>query len=760
VHYTVVDTTAPALPTMSDANAVATAPTGAPVTYTVASAVDAVDGNVPVSCLPASGSTFPVGDTAVVCKATDASGNSATGGFTVHVTHPAPTIDGPGSAQASAVGASTPVTFAPAVTASDVVDGTLPVTCTDGAGNSVAPTGGSFELGDTTVTCAATNSAASSVSHVVHVSVVDNSTPVVNAPASVTAEATGADGAHVTYGAATASDAVDSTLPASCSPVSGSVFPLGDTLVTCSATDPHNSNIGTASLTVTVQDTTAPTLNVPASLSVEATGPSGADISFAPGTANDVVDGVITPICDAGPGTFAVGQTTVSCTATDTHSNTVTKTFTVSVTDTTPPVVTVPADMVVEATGPTGTPATFNASGADLVDGNVTAVCTPDSGKVFGLGETLVNCTADDSHGNVGKASFSVTVVDTTAPSLALSANLNADATSKSGTAVTFTATATDIVDGDVTPTCSPASGSTFAIGSTTVNCSATDAHTNAAAGHFTVVVSDTTPPVVSVPAAITAEATGPTGATVGWSPPTATDMVDGTDPVSCDRTSGSTFALGSTLVTCTSTNSNGLSAHNTFTVAVVDTTAPTLSLPANIMATATKAAGADVSYGKVSANDLVDGALTPSCSKASGSTFAAGVTTVTCAVTDSHHNTATASFTVTVTFAWSGLLNPVTDGGTYKLGSTIPVKFALTGASAGISTLAAQLYVTKVSGTPAGTSQPAISTSAASTGNMFRNDGTGYIFNLSTKPLSTGTWQLRVDLGDGVPHVVTISLR
>jgi hypothetical protein len=62
---------------------------------------------------------------------------------------------------------------------------------------------------------------------------------------------------------------------------------------------------------------------------------------------------------------------------------------------------------------------------------------------------------------------------------------------------VSYTATATDIVDGSVAVHCDPASGSTFPIGTTTVQCTATDAHNNTADGSFTVTVGDTTPPVI-----------------------------------------------------------------------------------------------------------------------------------------------------------------------------------------------------------------------------------------------------------------------
>src|SRR2546427_2716750 len=83
-----------------------------------------------------------------------------------------------------------------------------------------------------------------------------------------------------------------------------------------------------------------------------------------------------------------------------------------------------------------------------------------------------------------------------------------------------------DIVDGSVATTCTPASGSTFALATTVVTCSATDAHGNTGSASFNVTVEDTTPPVVTVPANMTAEATGPSGAVVSFSS-SAADIVD-----------------------------------------------------------------------------------------------------------------------------------------------------------------------------------------------------------------------------------------
>ncbi|HMC69675.1 MAG TPA: HYR domain-containing protein, partial [Mycobacteriales bacterium] len=108
-----------------------------------------------------------------------------------------------------------------------------------------------------------------------------------------------------------------------------------------------------------------------------------------------------------------------------------------------------------------------------------------------------VQCTATDAHLNASHGSFTITVQDTTPPALTLPADITAEATSASGATVSYTATATDLVDGNVTPVCAPASGSTFALGTRTVQCTATDSHLNQSHGSFLVTVRDTTPPVI-----------------------------------------------------------------------------------------------------------------------------------------------------------------------------------------------------------------------------------------------------------------------
>jgi len=77
------NTTPPSLTLPSDITMATTSLSGAIVAYS-ASALDDVNGTVPVTCVPASGSTFPIGATTVICSASDNAGNTATASF--HVT--------------------------------------------------------------------------------------------------------------------------------------------------------------------------------------------------------------------------------------------------------------------------------------------------------------------------------------------------------------------------------------------------------------------------------------------------------------------------------------------------------------------------------------------------------------------------------------------------------------------------------------------------------------------------------------------------
>lgn len=362
------------------------------------------------------------------------------------------------------------------------------------------------------------------------------------------------------------------------------------------------------------------------------------------------------------PNTYTIGVTVPGSGGT---AN-VTVTFTVTVNDSVPPVLSLSAPGPVEASSPAGAVVTFSATAVDNIDGAVPVTCTPASGSTFALGITTVTCSAHDTAGNTSTASFTVTVRDTTAPNLTVPGNISGvEATGPGGAIVTYSATVTDIADPSPSVTCTPASGSTFALGTTTVSCTATDHSGNSTNKTFTVTVVDTTAPVFGpAPAIGPIEGNTLGGAVVGYVKPSATDTVSGAVTVTCTPASGSTFALGTTSVACTASDAKGNQATATFTVAVVDTTPPSLTVPANITKAATSAAGAIVTY-TVTATDVVSGPITPVCAPASGTTFPIGTTTASCTATDGKGNGITKTFTVTVArpYRYNGFFSPVNMG-------------------------------------------------------------------------------------------------
>jgi hypothetical protein len=108
---------------------------------------------------------------------------------------------------------------------------------------------------------------------------------------------------------------------------------------------------------------------------------------------------------------------------------------------------------------------------------------------------------------------------------------------------------------------------------------------------------------------------------------------------------------------------------------------------------------------------------------------------------------------TAAVAYPATGVLQPLQDGGVYNAGRTIPLKFRLTGAAAGVTNAVATLYVARVIGGVTG-AETAIDPN-------FRYDPTDgqYILNWSTKGYARGTYRLRIDLGDGVMRTVVITL-
>jgi len=148
---------------------------------------------------------------------------------------------------------------------------------------------------------------------------------------------------------------------------------------------------------------------------------------------------------------------------------------------------------------------------------------------------------------------------------------VEAEATSLSGASVSYTVSAIDNVDNPITPSCEPPSGSIFPIAKTLVTCTAKDSSDNSDFKTFTVTVRDSAPNISVPKQPIKVETTEPAGVSINYADlVSAADAVDGAITLECTPNSGSIFRVGSTLVSCTASDTAGNTATASFTILVV----------------------------------------------------------------------------------------------------------------------------------------------------------------------------------------------
>jgi hypothetical protein len=271
------------------------------------------------------------------------------------------------------------------------------------------------------------------------------------------------------------------------------VFSKGTTLVVWTATDACSNQV-TCTQSVTVVDNQSPTIVCPAPLAVScaAAVPSPNPASV---TASDNCGWV---------GVVFIGDTITnqSCPdrytvlrmygAIDAVNNSATCTQTITVNATTPPTITAPGDVTTStdsgqcyASGVAlGLPATFSPCGGALT-------ITNNAPAVFPKGSTQVIWSATDSCGNSSIATQNVVVADNQPPLVACPANILVNAQDSNGAVVAFSVTASDNCDSNLVASCSPVSGSQFAIGTTPVNCVVIDSAGNTNICSFSVTVVD-----------------------------------------------------------------------------------------------------------------------------------------------------------------------------------------------------------------------------------------------------------------------------
>ena len=258
------------------------------------------------------------------------------------------------------------------------------------------------------------------------ITVEDNEAPEITCPADIIQNVDEGDcGAVVTY-EATATDNCSALVTYDSDP--GTVFPVGTTTVTATATDPAGNTVQ-CSFTVTVVDNEAPVITCPADITQNVDeGECEAVVTYA-AAATDNCSAVVT--YDIASGTvFSVGTTTVTATATDPAGNTAQCSFTVTVEDIEAPEITcaVTEDQTVDANS--GDPLTqYLKSGTDW-DATASDNCSVDltwaltgatnnsntaesstlDGVTFIEGTTTVTWTATDNAGNTADCSFDVIV--------------------------------------------------------------------------------------------------------------------------------------------------------------------------------------------------------------------------------------------------------------------------------------------------------------------------------------------------------------
>jgi len=287
--------------------------------------------------------------------------------------------------------------------------------------------------------------------------------------------------------------------------------------------------------------------------------------------------------------------------------------------DKTSPIINGLVDLLqIEASSAAGTTVNWVVSASDPEDGDVPVICFPFSGSIFAQGETTVICSSVDSAGNTTTGSFKVEVVDTTPPMFTSLPDDLIVTTTNNGTIVNYTLpTASDIADDEVEIFCSPLSGSSFAVGQTTVTCFAVDDATLEALTNFTITVNlqDIEAPEFSLlPDDSIFEATSGVGSIANWLVPNAHDEIDGVRPVICTHAPLQTYPLGITAIRCSSSDISGNTASFTFEITVIDTIAPVLLVPAKLSILPNSDSSPDTT-GYASAVDIVDQTISPTFS-------------------------------------------------------------------------------------------------------------------------------------------------
>ena len=519
-----------------------------------------------------------------------------------------------------------------------------------------------------------------------NVTVVDREAPTISCPANIVHDTnTGVCFADLSFIVPVGQDNCPGA--STSGPNSPSNFSLGLTTLVYTVTDAHGHQ-ASCETNVTIVDQEAPRIVCPAlgtlvtpqgscSVNFIFAAPSVTDncesagsgfpnnlVGLGNGQWNATYGGGIGAVQLSGPrneSSLAIGNWTVSFLASDSSGNTAGCHATASVIDDYQPKISCPAAITINTSlNECGAIVAF---AAPVGQQNCSVPSTVQkagltTGSFFPSGATQEIFEVTDYLGRHTSCNFTVTVVDAQRPRITCPSNIVV------GTA---TGTCAAIVTYGVANTSDncplqlavshngTSSGSVFGLGSSVVTYSAQDGQglMLSSSCSFYITVVDQEPPILACPANITASsAVGYCGANVSYSVSATDNCHVYNVSIVQGLSSGSFFAVGSTVVEYRAFDTAGNEARCRFTVTVRDEQAPQLTCPSNVSTTTLAGVcGRSVAYSSPTSSDncgIASVALVGG--NASGSLFGLGTTIVTYMATDVNGNSKNCSFEVTVT--------------------------------------------------------------------------------------------------------------
>ena len=484
-----------------------------------------------------------------------------------------------------------------------------------------------------TITFNATDAAGNTSSATTILTMVDTANPIITPPTDVFFEATSGTLTPITPPPAPI--VIDLYTASITHDIPPAGYPIGTNIITWTATD--TSGLQTVvTQNAIIQDTTPPTfttnplpqVNIEAGSNVVVNDPYTFD--FYQTNPPTITNNLTLPL--------SFGPNTITWTATDVYSNTSTLSQNINIVDTTPPTITPPTTLIVEANNilSTVTPTTPTVTDASTTYGQIIKI-TNDAPTSYPLGNTTVTWTTTDSSGNTSSTTQTITVQDTTPPAftnatLGILPTLIVTSTLPGAITTIPTPAITDIFPTTTTNN----APTTFTSGSNyNVIWTSIDANGNTSTATQVVSTIDNVPPVfdtLTTPDLI-AEANDILS-TITLTTPSTTDV----SKVTITNNAPVTLPIGTTIVTWTAVDASSNTSTQDQNITIVDTTSPIFTSVLDVVETNTKEPNATANLVTPEATDIFPITITNNAP----STYPLGDTIIIWTATDDNGNTST----------------------------------------------------------------------------------------------------------------------